>query len=190
MSVRERILHSRDDDLGTREDALEIGNEGDRSADADVDRRNAPGLGQGLVESRRDRRIHVRLVSGPRLLSRHLDPSAKGRVREEIVDESILRLARVHARDRSHREAEPRVRRNRVRGVGHGAGVKANHRDRGLRPDPGRDVTRAGQLHALDHAGGLTQLIFGPINIGVIGAAQTGHSHVPALVEEGGDKHG
>ena len=133
--------------------------------------------------------IHVSLVAGPRILGRDLDARTEGRMSEQVVNELCLSLDGIDAGDRAHRQAETRVRGNRVRGVRNGTRVKTDHRDRGLGPHAGGDVARTRQLQALDHAGRGTQLLLRPIHVRVIRTAQARDRDIALLVEERGDQH-
>ena len=81
------------------------------------------------------------------------------------------------------------MRGDRVRGVGDRASVEADHGDRRLGPHAGRNVARARQLQALDHTGRGAQLLFRPIHVRVIRAAQARNRDVALFIEERGDEH-
>ena len=115
MSIRQRIFNAGDDDLSVREGLLELGNEGNRTANTDIDRLNAPSISEGLLDQMRNWGIDIGKVSGAKISIRNFDTCTEGGVLTKVLLNRIHRLTRVDTGNRAHRQTEANVRNDRIR---------------------------------------------------------------------------
>ena len=117
MRVCQRILNASDNDLRVGEGLLELRNEGNRTANTNIDGLNAPGISEGLLDDMRNRRIDVGKVAGAKISIRNLHASTEGRMLKQVLLDRFHCLTRVHAGHCAHRQTETNMRNDRIGGV-------------------------------------------------------------------------
>ena len=90
-----RVLDTRDQNPGVREPLGERGHERDRTTDADVDRRDAPRIGEGRARLVIDGTVGVSGETGALVVKLDVDLDAPRRVGPKVVREQPIGLLRV-----------------------------------------------------------------------------------------------
>ena len=118
-------------------------------------------------------------------------PAPEGHVLLQVGDQGLLGRGRILPRSDAQRKPGRARGGQDVAGQLQGRDVHADERQRGLGPQPGGEVTGAGQLNTVENSGVGTEVglrVVGEVGVGLGPADQSGHGDVTGVIVAGGDQ--